>query len=174
VISGRRDVWRLPFHSYRSVFRLFLQTGCWFEHRNLIHHSPQFQLPHCMRNDQAGQCFIAISSSVPLRSDKLHSWYTKSSKIYKQLSCCGDLSDTCGTVYIFCLLPWTKAQVLSKDNTYLQLKLTLNLLTWRIWWAPNNASKGQMRFNSAFKGLKQCLSSFGPQTRKWVKFLSSS
>ena len=25
---------------------------------------------------------------------------------------------------------------------------------WRIWWAPNNASKGQMRFNSAFNGLK--------------------
>jgi len=26
-------------------------------------------------------------------------------------------------------------------------------LTWRIWWALNNASKGQMGFNSAFKGL---------------------
>ena len=31
--------------------------------------------------------------------------------------------------------------------------LTLILLTWRIWWAPNNASKWQMGFNSAFKGL---------------------
>ena len=31
--------------------------------------------------------------------------------------------------------------------------LTLILLTWRIWWAPNNASKWQMRFNLAFKGL---------------------
>jgi len=31
--------------------------------------------------------------------------------------------------------------------------LTLILLTWRIWWAPHNASKWQMRFNSAFKGL---------------------
>jgi len=27
------------------------------------------------------------------------------------------------------------------------------LLTWRKWWAPNNASKWQMGFNSAFKGL---------------------
>ena len=27
--------------------------------------------------------------------------------------------------------------------------LTLILLTWRIWWAPNSASKGQMGFNSA-------------------------
>jgi hypothetical protein len=31
--------------------------------------------------------------------------------------------------------------------------LTLILLTWRIWWAPNNASRWQMGFNSAFKGL---------------------
>ena len=31
--------------------------------------------------------------------------------------------------------------------------LTLTLLTWRIWWAPNNASKWQMGFNLAFKGL---------------------
>jgi len=31
--------------------------------------------------------------------------------------------------------------------------LTLILLTWRIWWAPNNASKWQMGFNSLFKGL---------------------
>jgi hypothetical protein len=34
-----------------------------------------------------------------------------------------------------------------------RLKLTLILPTWRIWWAPNNASKWQMGFNSAFKGL---------------------
>jgi len=37
--------------------------------------------------------------------------------------------------------------------------LTLNLLTWRIWWAPNNASRWQMGFNLAFKGLiKKCVS----------------
>ena len=32
--------------------------------------------------------------------------------------------------------------------------LTLILLMWRIWWAPNNASRWQMGFNLAFKGLK--------------------
>jgi len=32
--------------------------------------------------------------------------------------------------------------------------LTPTLLTWRIGWAPNNASKWQMGFNSAFKGLR--------------------
>jgi hypothetical protein len=32
--------------------------------------------------------------------------------------------------------------------------LTLILLTLRKWWTPNNASKWQMGFNLAFKGLK--------------------
>jgi len=32
-------------------------------------------------------------------------------------------------------------------------KLTFILLTWRIWWAPNNASEWQMGFNLAFKWL---------------------
>ena len=31
--------------------------------------------------------------------------------------------------------------------------LTLNPLTWKIWWALNNAGRWQMGFNSAFKGL---------------------
>jgi len=31
--------------------------------------------------------------------------------------------------------------------------LTHILLKWSIWWAPNNTSKWQIGFNSAFKGL---------------------
>jgi len=31
--------------------------------------------------------------------------------------------------------------------------ITLILLTWKIWWALNNASRWQMGFNSAFKWL---------------------
>jgi len=31
--------------------------------------------------------------------------------------------------------------------------LTLSPLTWKIWWALNNASRWHMGFNSAFKGL---------------------
>jgi len=31
--------------------------------------------------------------------------------------------------------------------------LTLNPLKWKIWWAPNNASRWQMGFNLAFEGL---------------------
>jgi len=36
----------------------------------------------------------------------------------------------------------------------IQVSLTLILLTWRIWWAPNNVNKWQVGFNLAFKGLK--------------------
>jgi len=36
--------------------------------------------------------------------------------------------------------------------------LTLNPPTSKIWWVPNNASRWQMGFNSAFKGLN---SSYG-------------
>ena len=32
--------------------------------------------------------------------------------------------------------------------------LSVILLTWRIWWAPNNASRWHMGYDSAFKGLK--------------------
>jgi len=33
--------------------------------------------------------------------------------------------------------------------------LTLILLMWRLWWAPNNASRWRMGFKSEFKGLKK-------------------
>jgi hypothetical protein len=36
---------------------------------------------------------------------------------------------------------------------FITCRLTLILLTWKIWRAPNNASKWQMGFKSAFKGL---------------------
>jgi len=35
------------------------------------------------------------------------------------------------------------------------LILTLILLTWRIWWASDNASRWQVGFNLVFKGLSQ-------------------
>jgi hypothetical protein len=37
---------------------------------------------------------------------------------------------------------------------YSILCLTLTLLTWRIWWASNNASNWQMGFNWVFRGLR--------------------
>ena len=48
-----------------------------------------------------------------------------------------------------------KSQTFHQNGTLLHIcgPLTLILLTWRKWWTPNNASKWQMGFNSAFKGL---------------------
>ena len=43
--------------------------------------------------------------------------------------------------------------VIVYNNFHIFIHLTLYLLTCRIWWAANNASKGQMGFNWAFKGL---------------------
>ena len=51
------------------------------------------------------------------------------------------------------LLPQRLFRVKRDDNSYI-CYLTLILLMWRICWAPNNASKWQMGFNSVFKGLK--------------------
>jgi hypothetical protein len=39
-------------------------------------------------------------------------------------------------------------------NFFYHSPLTLILLMWKIWWAPNNASRWQMGFNSVFKGLR--------------------
>jgi hypothetical protein len=44
-------------------------------------------------------------------------------------------------------------QISSHTYTISKTHLTLILLTWRIWWAHNNASKWQIGFNSAFEGL---------------------
>ena len=45
-------------------------------------------------------------------------------------------------------------QIFTRFRRPSRLRLTLILLTWRIWWTPNNASRWQMGFNSVFKRLK--------------------
>jgi len=40
----------------------------------------------------------------------------------------------------------------AEDRWDLIRLLTIYLLKWRIWLAPNNDDKGQMGFNSAFEG----------------------
>ena len=42
---------------------------------------------------------------------------------------------------------------MTRVRVFLELNLTLNLLTTTIVAPPSNASKWQMGFNSAFKGL---------------------
>jgi len=60
------------------------------------------------------------------------------------------LTGTCATGHTTF---YTKAKNSSSPNQSRHSMLTLTPLTWRIWWAPNNASKWQMGFNLAFKGL---------------------
>jgi hypothetical protein len=49
--------------------------------------------------------------------------------------------------------------------------LTLILLTWRIVWAPNNASRWKMGFNSAFKGLRRSarISKLDRETKEYIR-----
>jgi len=55
-------------------------------------------------------------------------------------------------VYFF-IVKQNKAGRHTYNVTLTHVRLTLILLTWRIWWAANNASKWQVGLNSAFKGL---------------------
>jgi len=64
-----------------------------------------------------------------------------------------------------------------KDEVNTSKPLTLTLLMWRIWWAPNNASKWQMEFDLAFKGLSvifigQCIVIYSYITTYKMQFLS--
>jgi len=65
------------------------------------------------------------------------------------------LSKTAGHL---CLSRYSTCQ--STPLCSLTLRLTLILLKWRIWWAPHIASRWQMVFTFAFKGLNLMLSSF--------------
>jgi len=51
------------------------------------------------------------------------------------------------------IIRWHRcAHTFTGKKQFLLMTLALILLTWRIWWAPNNASRWQMGFNTAFKG----------------------
>jgi len=72
----------------------------------------------------------------------------------------------CSHKILFDILHWNKTwpTFLASFNVP---QLTLILLTRRIGWAPNNASKWQMGFNSAFKGLTQ------PQVWHVIKYTNT-
>ena len=52
-----------------------------------------------------------------------------------------------------CVTLSTTDLICKSSDTGQPFSLTPTLLTWTIWWAPTNASKWRMGFNSAFKGL---------------------
>ena len=86
-------------------------------------------------------------------------YYVSSTLFWNLMDCCQ--AKTCCITTIW----YTKtASLLLMVITHLWHKniwkgwaktLTLILLMWRIWWAPNNASRWQRGFNLAFKGLTQ-------------------
>jgi hypothetical protein len=57
-------------------------------------------------------------------------------------------TETCFIYRILQIFYWG-----TPSNSIRSWCLTLILVTWRIWWAPNNASRWQVRLNSAFKGI---------------------
>jgi len=56
-------------------------------------------------------------------------------------------------VRAYCAISSVISAVRCRWRMFLSRPLTLILLVWRIWWGPNNGSKWQTGFNSAFKGL---------------------
>ena len=72
------------------------------------------------------------------------------------------------SLQIFC---WITTLVIQQNSCKLLMidVLTLILLTWRIWWAPNNSNRWQMGFNSAFEGL---MSETCWAHKKWNKISS--
>jgi hypothetical protein len=74
-------------------------------------------------------------------------------KLFMEVRCHCIIS---GTFYCFVITFFLFCVARLKMTSFFKLlnaKLTLILLMWRIWWTPNNASKWQMGFNSALKGL---------------------
>jgi hypothetical protein len=54
---------------------------------------------------------------------------------------------------VFGCLSYLLVYMLYRHSACQSNRIKLILLTWNIGWAPNNASKWQMGFNLAFKGL---------------------
>ena len=59
-----------------------------------------------------------------------------------------------GLWYIVVAITWLRKKTVLFVTSAEVCHLTRILLTWRIWWAPINASKWQMGFHSALKVLK--------------------
>jgi hypothetical protein len=78
-------------------------------------------------------------------------------KIYSNLECAFQIFVTVHTIS-----PPTYSSGVNITGVFISMQccrwtLTLNPLMWKIRWAPNNASKRQMGFNLAFKGLIMCI-----------------
>jgi hypothetical protein len=117
-----------PVSVYRNLWR-YVETGGW---RVALY--PDLIVYLCMGGSRFG-----VSVNLHVFPQHLHSNSVKGSPSVCNLG----LS-----------LPWSERKVYLNPQKLHKCDLTLILLTWRIWWAPNNASKWQIWFNSAFKGSR--------------------
>ena len=80
---------------------------------------------------------------------------TQTTKEYHIPNCLNPQQHRCENLNSRKISPLLRRVTLCKSKLFVQLPtvLTLILLMWRKGWAPNDASKWQMGFNSAFKGL---------------------
>jgi hypothetical protein len=57
--------------------------------------------------------------------------------------------------------PCHRSETFLRGLILVRLLLTVILLTWRIWWAPNNASRWHMGFNLAIKSYMKVVTQTG-------------
>jgi len=70
------------------------------------------------------------------------------------LECCSHFDNCCNIKDAHLIFSSENCVIIFAFDSFMNNSgLTLILLTCRIWWAPNNASRWQMEFDSAFKGL---------------------
>jgi len=114
------------------MYYIQLYDRCWFPFRNTLQEISDY----CLLKEEF---LMSVSTACSLHRKPAFAW-TSSKSFHAQ----GHLS-----IKIQFVLKKKKTSRIETSG----ITLTLILLTWRIWWAPNNASKWQMGFNLVFIGL---------------------
>jgi hypothetical protein len=115
----------------------------------------QYETSCCHVSQYVKQYLYALSGAFPKLKERLFS-FVMSVRLYAWNNSVptGWISMKFGISVFFHYLPRKFQILLKSDKNNGHFTLTLILLMWRIWWAPNNASKWQIGFSSAFKGLR--------------------
>jgi len=139
-----------------------VSTEAWFAHCSLLLPNPvpvptnyhiSSSLPRIYQLKEWGRVCDSTSffGTTRERRGYLMARNTRTSELYEVTAASTTLQCLCwpqSAVLCFTFIYHTKFMV---------HLLILSLLTWSIWWAPNNVSRWQMGFNSAFKGLSELI-----------------
>jgi len=134
----------MKYHSSYK-FPQFTSTSTWYDGQK-EHHYTQYN--YCMNNFNllALRCTCTKNQVISPKAGIKRCPSAKTQGFYKVVGCST-------------FVPMLAQEIITLNRFYcitnqrLNNILTLILLMWRIWWAPNNASRWQMGFNSAFEGL---------------------